>query len=69
MVPVQGPRLARVPGARYLYAGIMPFRGSEPRLLAYPFALLNKLEFHYERITVSDGKNDSRFGFAMGFGF
>jgi hypothetical protein len=97
----------------YLYVGISPFRGSEPRLqlsdgrvydrsatgfrvtfgynymafsraivamdmkgkddagliLLYPLALLNKFELHYEQVTVSDGQNDHRWGFATGFGF
>lgn len=102
----------RVPD-HYLYFGVMPFRGTEPRLqlsdgrvydraatgfrltlgynfmafsravvsmdmkskedagmiLLFPVALLNKFELHYERVIVSDKKNDSRFGFAIGFGF
>lgn len=102
----------RVPD-HFLYLGVTPFRGQEPRLqlsdgdahdrtasgfrvmvgynfmalsraitsmdmkgkddagliLLYPLALFNKLEFHYERVLVSEGKNDSRFGIATGFGF
>lgn len=49
----------------------MDFSGKDDmaNILVLPLALLNKLELHYERATLSGAPSESRFGFATGFGF
>lgn len=51
--------------------GHLPLEGKDDgaNILMFPFALLNKLELHYERTTLTGADGDGRFGILSGFGF
>lgn len=38
-------------------------------LLLLPYALIDKIELHYEHVSLSGAKGDDRFGIVTGFGF